>query len=75
MDIEFKQLVPLFFITNMKYIDESICEVNIENNKIFCSKTCKKNYSGLIGLGFHKKQSLKNKVLSLLTFKWINCPS
>lgn len=43
----------------MKYIDESICEVNIENNKIFWSKTCKKNYSGLIGLGFHKKQNLK----------------
>lgn len=59
----------------MKYIDESICEVNIENNKIFWSKTCKKNYSGLIGLGFHKKENLKNKVLSLLTFKWINCPS
>lgn len=39
----------------MKYIDESICEVNIENNKIFWFKICKKNYLGLIGLGFYKK--------------------
>lgn len=25
---------PPFLITNIKYIDESICEVNIENNRI-----------------------------------------
>lgn len=38
----------------------------------FWFKICKKNYLGLIGLGFYKKYNLKNKVLLLLIFKWIN---
>lgn len=36
----------------MKYIDESICEVNIENKKIFWFKICKKKLFRFNWFGF-----------------------
>lgn len=48
-----------FFITNMKYIDESICEVNIENNKKNWSKTCKKKLFRLNWFGFSQETKSK----------------
>lgn len=43
----------------MKYIDESICEFNIENNKIFWSKTCKKKLFRLNWFGFSQETKSK----------------